>query len=236
MPRTTRFGLLTGLAAILLAACSAEVVGSGDVAATSPAVEPFEALAVESAFDVRLSPGDYGVEVRADDNVIDRVRVDVSRGTLELSVDGTVSSSTLEADVTMPAQELVGVRVRGASTLRAEETFTAPAFEVQAEGASTVSLAVAADDLEVSALGASTVDLEGTAATLRAEAKGASTLKLFAMTAGDATVGAEGASTVEVTATTSLDAEASGASTIRYDGDPGDVVGDSSGASSIDSR
>jgi hypothetical protein len=212
------------------------VVGSGDVTASTPAVEPFEALDVASAFEVVLAPGDYGVTVRADDNVIDRVRAEVSRGTLELGLDGSFSNVTLEADVTMPAEELVQVRVRGASQVEAEETFSAAEFVVIAEGASTVVLPVVADALEVSAQGASTVSLQGSAATLQAEAQGASTLALFGLTAADAAVAAEGASTVEVTATGMLDAEASGASTIRYDGEPGQVVGDSSGASSIDSR
>lgn len=211
-------------------------MGSGDVTASTPAVEPFAALEVESAFQVALAPGDYRVTVRADDNVIDRVRAEVTRGTLELGLDGSFSNVTLAADVTMPADQLVEVRVRGASQVEAEETFSAEEFVINAEGASTVVLPIAADALEVSAQGASTISLQGSAATLQAEAQGASTLALYGLTAADAVVGAEGASTVEVTVTDTLDAEASGASTIRYDGDPAEVIGDSSGASAIDSR
>ena len=236
MPRTTRWGLVAASAAVALSACAGSVVGSGDVTAATPAVEPFEALDVESAFEVALAPGEYGVTVRADDNIIDRVRAEVSRGTLVLGLEGSSSNVTLEADVTLPAEELVEVRVRGASQVRADQTFSAEQFVVEAAGASTVVLPVVADDLEVSAQGASTISLQGSAATLRGEAQGASTLALYGLTAADAMVGADGASTVEVTATASLEADASGASTIRYDGDPGEVIGDSSGASSIDSR
>ncbi len=180
--------------------------------------------------------GTTALQVRADDNVLDRVRAEVSRGTLVLSLDGSVSSATLEADVTLPAQELAEVRVRGASTVRAEETLSASALTVEVQGASTVAMPVVADALEVSAEGASTITMTGTASSLQAQALGASTLHLFGLTASEATVVAEGASTVAVSVTTSLDAAASGASTIRYDGSPGEVLGEATGASSVGPR
>jgi hypothetical protein len=223
----------------LLAGCFLGVVGSGDITTVTPEVDPFSRVQVNSAFAATLrNGGAYALLIRADDNVIDRVRAEVSGDTLEIDLDGTVVRATLEAEVTVPGGALAAVEASGASTITAVDMLQAAmaTFDVQADGASTVTLDIDAQRLVVSAEGASTVELTGRADDLEAVAEGASTLRLFELVATDVRVTAQGASTAEVSASASLDAEASGASTIRYDGSPDTVAEDSSGASSIEAR
>lgn len=221
----------------LLAGCFIGVVGSGDIQTATPEVDPFSRLQVNSAFEATLrNGGAYALLIRADDNVLDRVQAEVSGDTLEIDLDGSVTRATLEAEVTVPAGALAAVEASGASTITAFDMLQATTFDVRADGASTVTLDIDAQRLVVSAEGASTVELTGRADEIEATAEGASTLRLFDLAATDARVTAEGASTAEVSASASLDAEASGASTIRYDGSPDRVVEDSSGASSIEAR
>lgn len=234
-----RFAAAVGAAAVLslLAGCFPGVVGSGDLATETPEVGSFSKVHVDSAFETTLRSGaDYALQIRADDNVIDRVRAEVSGDTLEIDLDGGVLRATLEAEVTVPAGALQAVAARGASTISGSDRFQAATFDVAAEGASTVTLDLDAQNLTVAAEGASTVELTGAAGALEARAEGASTLQLFDLRATEARVTAEGASTAEVQASASLEADASGASTIRYDGSPDNLVEDSSGASTIEAR
>lgn len=220
------------------AGCGATgLVGSGDLASRDVPVESFTAIDAQSAFDVRLRIGpSYEVVVRADDNLIDRVRSNVSGGTLQLGLEGSVMRVTLEADVTVPDQALQSLQAGGAATIASSDRLQGESLTLEADGASTVRLELAVQRLEAKANGASTIDVRGSADSLIASASGASTLRMFDLSAVDAEVDADGASTAEVTASGQLDARASGASTIRYGGEPAQVSRDSSGASRIEPR
>jgi len=236
-------GLALGAALLLLAAGCGDVVvgpgevGSGELVTITPDVGEFSQLEVGSAFEVVLVVGDdYRVTVRADDNLVDQVEAEVAGDTLRLRLDGAAASPTLEAEVVLPQQALRGVSAAGASNVAGAEVFTGDGFSVEAVGASSIRLDLAVETLDVDAVGASTVGVSGTARSLAAEAAGASTLQLFDLQSVEAVVSSVGASTIEVTVSGSLDAEAVGASTILYGGDPGQVQESTAGASTIMSR
>ena len=71
---------------------------------------------------------------------------------------------------------------------------------------------------------------------LRVTASGASTADLRDFAVNDASVEASGASRIEVNAAGTLDAKASGASTVHYTGNPTLGRIDESGASSVSSQ
>ena len=240
-----RLGARTAVAALAAVAvalgsggCAATgAVGSGNLDSRDVAVGGFDAIEAGSAFNVRLRVGsDYDVVVRADDNLIDRVRSEVSGGTLRLGFDGPVLRVTLEAEVTVPDQALQELRAGGAATIAGGDRLQAESLRIEADGASTVRLDLDVQQLDVEADGASTIEVRGSADSLLGRASGASRLRLFDLSATTAEVEADGASSAEVTVSEELDARASGASTIRYDGNPAQVSRDTSGASSIDAR
>ena len=83
------------------------------------------------------------------------------------------------------------------------------------------------------ASGASKVTLAGRIETLVAKGLGASSLELGDLEIGDLDIGVSGASKAAVNVTGTLSASASGASNIRYSGDPKIKKSDTSGSSSI---
>lgn len=78
--------------------------------------------------------------------------------------------------------------------------------------------------------------MAGAAQNLRVNVSGASTAALEELPAAAAEVEASGASRATVNVSGKLKAEASGASTILYTGDPSSVVEDTSGASTVRSK
>ena len=235
-------GIVAAALVLFLPGCGNVVVGpgevgSGDLVTITPDVGEFSRMEVGSAFEVVLSIGeDYGVTLRADDNLIDQVEAAVSGDTLQVRLDGSATSPTLEAEVVVPQQSLRSVTAAGAATITGAESLDADDFAVEAAGASTIRLELAAETLDVDAAGASTVGLRGSAGALTARATGASTLQLFEVQTGEAVVSSVGASTIEVTVSGALDAEAAGASKVVYGGDPGQVRESTSGASTIAPR
>jgi hypothetical protein len=197
-------------------------------------VGSFDALSVDSGVAVSLATGaEPSVVVRADDNVQDLLRAEVDSGTLTLWVDGPVSAATLEVTVTVPADALERISLDGGSSLTDTEALTAADLAVELDGASRAFLVLAAGEVEVDANGASVLNAVGTASGLDVSADGASSVQVSELTVGRASVDARGGSRVHLTATDSLEASASGGSTISFGGDPPDVTQDAEQGSTI---
>lgn len=235
-----KVGLLSVVALLLLAGCNLipiqGLTGSGNLVTEEYDLDGFTEIDASSAFEVIVTRGDeFAVTLTADDNIMDRVEVDVRGERLVLGMrDLTImlGQITLRAEVTLP--ELTAITLSGASRATFDEFDVDGAFDAEASGASTISGAVNADSVRVDISGASKATLTGSARTLDALASGASTADLRDLIVEDARVEASGASTIRVHATSELDAQASGASTVRYSGDPSNVREDSSGASNVE--
>lgn len=181
---------------------------------------------------IRVGAAAPSSEVSIDDNLVDRLRVVVDGDTLRIDLEGLVRSATARANISLirlrslDASGATGVRVDG----QVVDDLT-----VEASGASDVEIdSVDLDELFLEVSGASHVALAGAAREVRADVSGASTIELFSLEADEVDVETSGASTAEVTALELLEATASGASTVRYQGEPDRVISDESGASSVE--
>ncbi len=189
------------------------VKGSGNVVTESRAVADFSAVDVGGVFRVEITAGkDFSVNVDADENLLPHIKTDVSGDMLEISTDAKISSSNP-----------ILVRI------------TAPEItELRASGASSVSLLdIKNNSIDVDLSGVSELTATGETEKLRAELSGASVLKARSLKSETADVDASGASRAYVFASQSLSADASGASTVVYEGNPTNVEKDVSRASSV---
>ena len=157
----------------------------------------------------------------------------VSDDTLRIGLQPrtTVSNATLEADVTVTS--LDAVEASGAVDLHLG-TLTGSTLELQLSGASELDGAVDFESMNGEISGASNVSLSGRIGTLDIEASGASELSFLDLEVDVLTVRLSGASSAEVSVSDSIEASLSGASSLRYRGDPDVSTLEVSGASSID--
>lgn len=215
------------------------VVGSGNVITKDYDFSGFSRVAVGNAFKVEVQQGQsYAVSVTVDDNVEQYLDVkqegDQVRIYLKPRLMLSLRNVRLEARITMP--EVTGLDFSGATRATVTGFESNKRLDVEVSGASRVSGDITAGETSMNVSGASTVELRGAATGLDLEASGASTLKLADMPASDARVRASGASRIQVNVSGSLTGDASGASTVEYEGKPTNVRVDTSGASSVRSR
>lgn len=203
------------LALVLALSTFACTRGSGVHGSEVREVGEFTALGVDGALVVNVAVGLVTrVEVSGDDNIVPEVRTRVDGGVLRVEMPTGSITTTLPLTVIVATPAL---------------------HELDVEGASTVDVrGVSGERFDVELEGASVVDLRGEVQTLDADVEGASTLRANELTAHTAEIEASGASRVEVSVSDSLRAEASGASTIRYRGEPGTLKPHVSGASTIE--
>jgi len=230
MKHQTRVLLL--LLAIAATGCTA-LRGSGDIITVEVPVEGVGRLVVSHSFEVNVTVGDEpSLTLRVDDNLNESLNVGMDGNTLRIGLEPrtTVSNATLEADLTLPSLDAI----EGSGSVDIHlATLTGSTFDLQLSGASTLTGSVDFESMTGNISGASNVTLAGRVGILDIVASGASDLLLLELEVDDLRITLSGASDSEITVNDSIEASLSGASSLRYRGDPDVNTLDVSGASSI---
>ena len=234
-----RFLVLVLAAIIVLGGCLAQlpsgsILGSGRMATRTYDFSRFDSVEISDTFQADLMAGDgYAVEVTVDDNLVDYLEVEQHGDTVKIGLKPftAVGNAHLRARVTLPT--LGRLDVSGASSADAKGFQTDRNVQIKASGASEIHGDMETGDLAADVSGGSTLQLNGRGSAVHATASGASTLDLHRFAAGDADVDASGASRIELDTAGTLNARASGASTVHYTGHPALGRVDESGASTV---
>ncbi len=231
------------------------VVGSGRLVTKEMDFTDFSVVEVGHAFEVKITRSDsYKVTITVDDNLFDYIKASKANEKLKIGLKSGYSyrSATLRAGITMP--DLYGLNLSGATRCTVEGFSSSHTLTLDMSGASSLKLAdtsvgdVEADlsggsrvtgvlkasgEARFAPSGASKVELQGAANDLRTRATGASHLKMSDFPVHNASIELSGASQATINLDGRLDAHLSGASGLRYIGEPtmGDVS--TSGASII---
>jgi hypothetical protein len=223
--------LLVGVAC----ASTLTITGSPNVVTTAVPVSGFSSIEVGSAFKANVTLGDREeLTIRVNDNLVDRLDVGVSSGTLRIGLKsgGSVRDVTLEADVT--AMSLVGIQITGAAQVHMTNELSGQSLRLGVSGAGQFDGAVRLDQASLDLSGASRVSLTGSLDAMTLVASGASQLKGEQLQVADLTIELSGASITAVSVTDTISARLSGASILRYGGTPRFTGKDVSGASIIE--
>jgi hypothetical protein len=224
-----------------LAACDEDegastLQGSGNIVTQEMDFADFTAVEAANAFVVDITRSDsFAVTLRVDENVMGLLDVSKAGDTLRIRLKprSNVTNATLEASVTMP--ELGGLKLSGASRVYLSGFATSDQVDVELSGASTLDGGLEAGSVDLEASGASRVALEGSADEMSVTGSGASTLDLKDFVVDTADIDLSGASEATVNVAERIDrVDVSGASRLRYAGDPalGDVT--TSGGATVD--
>jgi hypothetical protein len=239
-------GLTAGGCGATLQLITAE--GSGNVITREVQVEGFDKVRVQNQFKARITKGDeFRVTVRVDDNLVQDLDIGESgtrivvggnvmrNRTLDIRLQAdrsyTLRNVTLEVDIVTP--DLTQIDASGASEVKLVGFESGEDLTLKGSGASNISGEITADTLSIDVSGASKVRLSGAADHISIRASGASTADLRGVPAITAEVDSSGASRLHVNVTDSLDAVASGASHITYQGSGHLDYSDTSGAAKI---
>jgi hypothetical protein len=96
--------------ALLLAGCTVEIVGSGNVKEEPRTLAPFTSLTVESGIKVTFTTGNQSTRVSADDNVLDHVQTVVEAGKLTVRLNPAAKIKPVgEIKVTLSAMQLTSI-------------------------------------------------------------------------------------------------------------------------------
>lgn len=217
-----------------LAASGCTVVrGSGDVMTIDVPIEDVSRLVVSHSFEVNVTVGlEPSLTLRVDDSLEASLSVGMDGDTLRIGLEPrtTVSNATLEADLTVTSLEAID----GSGAVEIHlATLTGSNLDLMLSGASELDGPVDFESMTGEVSAASNMSLSGRVGTLEIDASGASDLLLLELEVDDLRIRLSGASDAEITVNDSIEASLSGASSLRYRGDPDVNPLEISGSSSI---
>lgn len=220
----------------LLLVVSISAMAKSDYPTEVRSLPAFHSLNLSCAVEVELQFGDEP-KVVVESDILPDVKTRVSDGTLIVSVDTKQNFRRAKLYITMP--ELRRLNISGASKLECGDVNKAATCFITASGASKVELPLRVKELQLRASGASRIRLSGSTRDAEFIIAGASDLSLSGtaqntafslsgasrtdaeyLTTQTADISVSGASKIEIAVEQSLSLRASGASDVRYYGNP----------------
>src|SRR5690606_3940345 len=213
-------------AACLLALSSCDftkkkIQGNGKIKTENRSIDSLHSIEVSGAKELYVKQDSVtSLRIVTDENLVPYIRTVSDGTTLRIDSDDDVNlRGTQGVKIYVSGPAFSHIEVSGASKVYGETKITNPGkIGLHASGASMIRLEVDAPSIEADLSGASYITLSGTTRTLSADGSGASGFRGFGLLTETATVDMSGASNAEVFASVKLDADASGASRIRYKG------------------
>ena len=231
--KTIRIAMLSAVAALCLAGCEAYY---GEPVTTRQSIDGnYTAVKVSNAFDVTVSDTATAATVTVPERMVDKVKLQVRNGVLEIGFKKTLSFTIGECSVILPlnsnvkdldlsgassyAGDLQGNRsevdISGSSSFRGNIAASEIDFEIS--GASDARCTATADKIDAEVSGSSQVTLSGDCTgTMDIEVSGSSDLHAEGLTTNAVTGDVSGSSRVKVTVCERIAVNVSGASTVTY--------------------
>jgi hypothetical protein len=229
--------LVVGAAlAVSVSSCMMNCVhGSGHPASETRAVtENFTRLDISGGFKVILQQdSSRKIEITADDNLLKYIKTKVEDGTLRIYTHKNICNSG-QMTITIGVGSLEAIKASGALELSSPGKLVAKNLEFHLSGASKIDLDLNAANVTTDGSGVTEMKLSGQASSSHIAVSGVARIHAFDFVVGDYDISTSGASHCEINVLHSLHVSSSGASEIKYKGNPTDVTNDKSGASSLD--
>lgn len=216
---------------------TASIFGTAQTTETRNVGE-FTGIRAGGIVQVELVSGPIGVTVTAEPKVLPRIITEVQNDILVIStqkmdeLDG--DEDEIKIRISMP--KVRQIDVSGVVELQALDTMMIDTLKITASGATDVRIPVKGERLTIELSGASELRTSGQVNSLNAEVSGASELKAYQLWAKSVSIVNSGASESKINVSTSLNATASGVSSIRYYGNPQNPTLSTSGTASIEQK
>jgi hypothetical protein len=219
---TTIIGILLMFTTLTSSGCMyiIGVDGNGNVKTENRDVSSFDEIKVGGAFNVLLiQGGKEALKVEADENLLPIIETRVSGGTLIITTKEDIrNAKSLNLYITF--RDLSKLNISGACEVKSEGTLEFETLKFKASGASEIKMALTADRLLGDYSGASEITFSGRARDVELDLSGASELKAYDLQTENMRLDISGAGDAKVHATKTLKVEASGAASVRYEGNP----------------
>lgn len=210
------------------------IEGSGKEATDKRQVTAFTRLEIAGSFNVTLvQDSSNSVTINADDNILGIIKTDISGDKLKISTDNKNICSSKEIAITIGVRNLKSIAASGAVEITSNGRLNVGDLDLDLSGATKINLDVAASNVETNGSGVSDITLKGQASSHAIEMSGNGNVHAFDFVVGNYSIETSGQSNYEINALSQLNIHSTGASDIKYKGNPTKVNKSKTGALSL---
>jgi len=236
--KTINFKILLLVAAVsitLFSSCRRFrcVKGNGNVRTETRKMGSFSKIDISGGYKVTLKQDSTeSVSITTDDNLFKYIQTNIEGGTLRVHSRRNVCSSG-ETTIIIGVKNLDKIGASGAVEIKSDGRLTVQDLSFDLSGSTKIDMELYAGRVRTDASGSTEVYLKGQAASHEVDLSGSGKIEALDFVVGKYKIGTSGASECKINVLNELDVHTSGASDIRYRGNPTKVNNDQSGASSI---
>jgi hypothetical protein len=196
------------------------LAGSGKKISETRDLPSFHSIDFRGNGRILLQQGErQTVSIRADDNIMNRLRTEVKHGCLTISSDKWVMDES-SVVYTIVATDIHEISVSGMGELESRETISAQELHVSLSGTGEITLDLDTENLKTTISGTGEMRLRGTTKNHDVDIKGVGELQAYDLTAYSTRVDISGAGECKITVIDDLTVDISGAGSVRYRGTP----------------
>lgn len=235
--RTVLIVLSVATLLIIPSGCWNWTTGSGNITTEIKDFNGFTEIEAHNGFQLKVvQSSTFSIEITADDNLHEHIKVSKPGDTLKIELDGIwgCNSCTLEAKITMP--DINNLNLSGGSRADISGFNLSHDFSVELSGGSRLDGSITVADADFNLSGGSRINLEGSGNDLVVDGSGGSQLDLDLFPISNADISLSGGGKADINVSGTLSVDLSGGSQVTYVGQPtlGDI--DLSGGSTIRSK
>jgi hypothetical protein len=232
------FTLLIVIAAIstaLLSSCRFECKrGSGNPATENRKVTDFKKIKIDGGYKLNLKQdSSLTVTVTADDNLLKYIKTEVSGNELHINTGHKNLCPNGDIVINVGVHNLEAIETSGAVEINGIGKLVTHDIDLKFSGSTKINLELDAANIHTEGSGASEINLKGQASSHTVNFSGDGSLHAFDLVTGNYTISTSGSSDCEINVLHDLNVQSSGASSIKYKGNPAHVNNDKSGSSTI---
>jgi len=212
------------------------VRGNGNVETKERSVSAFNEVEVHGAMDVHVSQGDLQpVKLEGDENLLQYIEIRQEGNKIKIGPKPGYNlrpTNKLKVYLTSPAYSRLDVS--GACNIYSDNKLSgSQPLELEVSGAGDIKVDVDAPKVTAGISGSGSVEMRGETRDFDLRLSGAGKARCYDMKSENTKVDISGAGSAEVYASVNLNAEVSGAGSIKYKGNAGNVKQQVSGAGSV---
>jgi hypothetical protein len=230
--------ILTIIAGIIITGLSSCVFhcvkGSGNMATDSHQLSDFNKINIEGGFKVVLKQdSSLMLKITADDNLLKYIKVSVDDHRLHIYTKKNFCNSG-EMTLNIGVRNLEEIKGAGAVDVSADGKLVTKDINFQFSGASKVNLELNAANVTTHSSGATELNLKGQATSHYIDLSGVGKVNALDFVVGSCEIHTTGAGHCDVNVLNSINVHSTGASEVRYRGNPTSISNDKTGASSLE--
>lgn len=194
---------------------------SGKIISKSYDVSNFENINLIGRGNIFLTQGEqYSVRIQADENIIERLEVEVEGDTLKIGDTGFLlfNINPIKIYVTMP--EIESVRIGGSGSIQNQNVINSEDLSLIIDGSGKINMELNVDKLSTKILGSGSAIYLGKADEHNIRIEGSGSIKAFELTNKITKINIIGSGSTQVSPSETLNIKISGSGSVKYKGSP----------------